>query len=576
MTDHIVAIKAMRERWKYIEAQVALGQPRDVVQAKQVSAINVLFKRRAFSMEGVTAVCEEMREPMYKLNEADTNMLLATLELSEETCTRKETGSSRKCQEIESPEYFLTGADYEFITDDVNQINPKAVRMGERLASLGVTCPSTNLLKRAAAIVRLAHFGKYQNLSGPSRKAIVTKIKGTIKAIDAEQRQKKVSSASVSCLPHIVKFPACAQELDDERYNQAYPDEHDPALLPTELCLFMDGTAIDLLVCDMVVRKTHKDMRQQVQTDALSTLSTSQSSSSPDANSAVMQNMMPLMMQCMQQMMNGGGGGTRADAPDSRSLGSWKPRVSHRLKNVAADDAGITLFTDTTAAGSDVHEPPSPRESAPRESAPRDPAPHRGREQANPREQAMLALRRADSHIRDVPRSPSRSPSPFQDEDEPPLGKSQGATGELPISTIALKPAKSVHVDAAANARDAVADFEQSMLATSNNAKLRSARLSKERAAAKAAANAHAVAHKLAAKAALLAATGSEIDGGLEPRATTMGGATSVSRRVPRKRPASTPESAPTIEPPADAPVEPSKSKAYDARAASTYGRSAM
>ena len=88
MTDHIVAIKAMRERWKYIEAQVALGQPRDVVQAKQVSAINVLFKRRAFSMEGVTAVCEEMREPMYKLNEEETKMLLATLEHSEENCTR--------------------------------------------------------------------------------------------------------------------------------------------------------------------------------------------------------------------------------------------------------------------------------------------------------------------------------------------------------------------------------------------------------------------------------------------------------------------------------------------------------
>ena len=145
MSDHIAAITALRERWKYMEAQVMLGQPRDLVQAKQVVAIDMLAKRSSCSLEGVTAVCDEMRAPSYGLTDEDKKTLLAILAHSEENSTCKRYGATaRKCQEMEFPEYSITATDCEYLKDE--DVNPKAVRVGTRLAEMGVTCPSATLL----------------------------------------------------------------------------------------------------------------------------------------------------------------------------------------------------------------------------------------------------------------------------------------------------------------------------------------------------------------------------------------------------------------------------------------------
>ena len=57
----------------------------------------------------------------------------------------------------------------------------------------------------------------------------------------------------------------------------------------------------------MVIRKTRKDLRQQLPPDAPSTLSTSPPSSSHDANATSIQKIMATMVQCMQQMVTEAG-----------------------------------------------------------------------------------------------------------------------------------------------------------------------------------------------------------------------------------------------------------------------------
>jgi hypothetical protein len=357
---------------------------------------------------------------------------------------------------------MLTFADYEFLSDKNIQMDAKATRVGARMHGIGVTCPTVTALKRLAAIVRLLHFGSSVHLDGPSKMHIAQKIKSTIKQLDATARRTAYP------LPHLLVFPRSPDMLDLERRTRAYTPDDQP-LSEEEVSRHVDPKDLTLMANDMCYRKTHKDVRDHVggsppafsppaALDAYS--SGSASSQSGGVNPA---QFMQCLMQMMTQMAGGPSSSTLPSPGQPVHMNSWRPSVTHRLMQPPAN---------TTAVG-------TPRKN----SAPDCDAEHHEEQLVEPPVTFHAAVLPFTTHAAAMLTDGS-STTEMED--------SQASVG-TPATTVV----------------DDLAAYEDAMHKTAENARVRSARLAKERAAVKAAEKAMAHAKTMAAKASALSVAAS-------------------------------------------------------------------
>ena len=75
MTSHAQAIANMRGRWFFIDAQVSIGVSRNDIQSTQVACAAKMLASVEFSIEGATAVCEELQRDSYQVD-MPTNVIV--------------------------------------------------------------------------------------------------------------------------------------------------------------------------------------------------------------------------------------------------------------------------------------------------------------------------------------------------------------------------------------------------------------------------------------------------------------------------------------------------------------------
>ena len=242
-------VDTVRSRAAFVRMQTAEGRHSDALQQDQVKKLMEAFDAVHLTVDDVNEILAVLNEGPWTDDQiVGMSSRLSDILMHSESpesiaaCTK----TRRSLQTMLRVENYITEKEFDQMGNKEVTMDAKLQIMGNRLASVGVTCPNASLLKRAAAIVCVLSGVDPTNAN---KENMVQRLRRVIKSVD---------EASVARLPHLQTFPETPSDLTRERYAAAYNEDNLPAGITY---VNLDLGAVNAMEAQVAYKKTHKDLR---------------------------------------------------------------------------------------------------------------------------------------------------------------------------------------------------------------------------------------------------------------------------------------------------------------------------